>query len=296
MKRPPYVGRFAPSPSGPLHFGSVIAALASYLCARAEGGQWLIRIDDIDPPRERPGAVAAILRDLERLGLHWDREIIFQSKRFDIYRAVCEQLLASGRAYRCACSRKHLTDGTYPGTCRRRNLGPREAHAVRLEVDAEPICIGDQLQGPYVQNLAESGGDFVIWRTEDLPAYHLACVLDDCAAGVTEVVRGADLLESTPRQYYLQSILDLPHPTYFHLPLAVDAAGQKLSKQTGADALTDLDPAALIRRTLSFLGHPVPPALARAPIQELLVWACSHWRRADVPARSSFPVQIGMVY
>ncbi|MSR14434.1 MAG: tRNA glutamyl-Q(34) synthetase GluQRS [Gammaproteobacteria bacterium] len=288
-----YVGRFAPSPTGALHFGSVIAALASYLCAKSVDGEWLLRIDDIDPPREQPGAVDAILRTLEKLGLVWDREVLYQSRRRNEHQAVCAELLARRYAYRCGCSRKVIGDRPYPGTCRGLNLASAPTHAVRVQISQESVTVVDQLQGSFTQDLSATSGDFVIWRVEDLPSYHLATVLDDEFMGVTEIVRGADLLESTPRQYFLQMLLGLAHPTYLHLPIALDPAGQKLSKQAVAEAIEELPASDVLGRALAFLGHPIPPGLSKEPVTELLAWARIAWQRAKIPAIHAAPISGG---
>jgi glutamyl-Q tRNA(Asp) synthetase len=278
-----YIGRFAPSPTGALHFGSVITALGSYLCARSVNGEWLLRIDDIDPPREKPGAADAILRTLERLGLIWDRSVFYQRHRQAIHREACALLVAHRLAYRCACSRKTIGDRAYPGTCRDLNLGIERRHVIRIRVPTAVVSVLDALQGIHTLDLALVGGDFVIWRVEDLPSYHLACVLDDDDLGVTEVVRGADLLDSTPQQYFLQTVLGLKHPSYAHLPVAVDATGRKLSKQTEAASVARLPPHEVLARALAFLGHPLPHALSGAPAREILAWACVNWARSRLP-------------
>lgn len=276
-----YIGRFAPSPTGPLHFGSLIAALASYLDARASGGRWLLRIEDIDPIREQPGASRAIIDTLARHGLQWDDEILFQSRRIDRYRAVLAQLLASGDAFRCGCSRSALaTDG---GLHRRHCRPPAagESFAVRLRVGDAELGVEDALQGYFAQRLAEVVGDFVIWRREDLPAYQLAVVVDDAEQGITDVVRGCDLLDNTPRQLLLQRLLGYPQPRYAHLPVIANRQGQKLSKQTFAQAL-DRDVARNLRAALDFLRQPAPPADSHNP-ETLLAWATAHWNSAAIP-------------
>ncbi|MGH8596172.1 MAG: tRNA glutamyl-Q(34) synthetase GluQRS [Gammaproteobacteria bacterium] len=286
---PKTVGRFAPSPTGPLHLGSVVAALGSFLCARAAGGEWLVRIDDLDPPRERPGAAADILRTLERLGLYWDREVSYQRTRRAAHRDACATLLVAQRAYRCRCSRKLVGSTPYPSTCRERGLTATEARRVRLRVDAGLITIDDELQGRHGHDLAMTTGDFVIWRAENLPAYHLATVVDDAALGITEVIRGADLLDVTPHQVFLQRALNFPQPSYLHLPIAVDSMGRKISKHDRAPTVAALRPAMVIRQALRFLGHEVPPPFATLPVSEILNWAISHWQRSRLPAYRTLP-------
>ena len=286
----PYVGRFAPSPTGALHFGSAVAAIASFLQARVNRGEWLVRIDNIDRPREKPGAATAILRSLERLGLQWDRTVQYQRDARAAHLAACDLLLSNKRAFRCVCSRRQLTDGRYLGTCRTLNIQRAETHVVRVIAPADPLTIEDALQGRLTQNIATASGDFVIWRAEDLPAYHLAVVIDDGITGVTEVVRGADLLESTPCQFYLQSLLKLPHPRYLHFPIALDRNGAKLSKQASATAI-DLRPASeTLSLALAFLGHPVPTELRAAPAGEILSWAVKHWQAARIPKQMNLSV------
>jgi glutamyl-Q tRNA(Asp) synthetase len=281
-----YIGRFAPSPSGPLHLGSIITALASHLEARKRGGQWLVRIEDIDRQRERPGAGDAILRELERLGLHWDGPVLHQRSRLDAYRDAIDALRASGLVYACGCSRREIGGGPYPGNCRERELEWRAGRALRLRVPAVGVEVHDRLQGVYRQALAAECGDFVLWRADGDPAYHLAVVVDDAWQGVTDVVRGADLLDSTPRQIHLQRLLGLATPGYCHLPVALDALGRKLSKQTADTAVTRSAPAEVLATALAFLGHPLPPALLGASPDEVLGWAVTAWDLAHVPANS----------
>ena len=263
-----YTGRFAPSPTGPLHVGSLIAALASWLDARAAGGRWLVRIEDLDRPRVAAGAADAILHALGHLGLNWDGEVVYQSKRHELYRAALARL--APQAYWCGCSRREIADSSlglavdgapiYPGTCRAGTVGVKRA--LRVRVTAESIAFEDRLQGRQTQALERDIGDFVLYRADGLFAYQLAVVVDDAEQGVTDVVRGADLLDSTPRQIYLQRLLGVPTPRYLHVPVAVDSAGEKLSKQTGAQAI-DLS-MATVRRALRFLGQPEAGTLAEA--------------------------------
>lgn len=276
-----YVGRFAPSPTGPLHLGSLVTAVASFLHARAHRGEWLVRIEDIDPPREMPGAADAILRTLEAFELHWDRTVLFQSTRFDAYRAAADRLLAAGLAFHCRCSRSEIraaNDGDsarYPGTCRDRGLPPGDA-AVRLRVDEAVVRVSDGLQGVRDVDLAATLGDYVIVRRDGLPAYHLAVVLDDAEQGVTTIVRGADLLDSTAAHVHLQHVLGLATPGYYHLPVLVNAAGQKLSKQTGAAAVDARD-GGTAARVLELLGLRVPGELAGERPGTLWQWAAARW-------------------
>lgn len=275
-------GRFAPSPSGPLHFGSVIAALGSFLQARHRHGEWLVRIDDLDGPRTAPGAVQAILADLERLGLCWDGEVCFQHTRGDRYRQGLEALRAAGWTFPCGCSRKDYQD-VYPGTCRQGLAPGKRARTRRMRVDDVCIDLHDAVQGDCHQPLNESVGDFVIRRADGVFAYHLAVVIDDAEFGVTEVVRGADLLASTPRQIHLQRCLGLPTPAYAHLPVIVNANGQKLSKQTFAEPVADKPAVPLLIGALDFLGQQPPARLRDASLDELWLWAIENWRMDRVP-------------
>jgi glutamyl-Q tRNA(Asp) synthetase len=280
-----YRGRFAPSPTGPLHFGSLVAALGSYLDARAHGGTWLVRIEDLDPPREQPGAADDILRTLKALGLHWDEPVLYQHTRLDAYETAIAQLLENGGAFPCACTRSEIADSgligaegvVYPGTCRD-GLGGKPARAIRARVTTEPVGFTDRLQGTVSQNLEQEIGDFVIRRADGYFAYQLAVVVDDAFQEITHVVRGADLLISTPRQIHLQHLLGLPTPIYMHLPVAVNAAGEKLSKQTGAQPLSLASPGAALCRALVFLHQSPPAQLRTASPASILEWAVAHWQ------------------
>lgn len=260
MSVPIYVGRFAPTPSGPLHFGSLVAALGSCLEARVRGGRWLMRMEDVDPPRVIPGAADAILRSLEAHGFQWDGPVFWQSARDAAYRDTLVRLMQAGRLYGCTCSRKTQAgiarlgvDGpVYPGTCRGRP--PAEGEAWRFQAGNERISFRDALQGRVACNLAAEGGDFVLRRADGVIAYQLAVVVDDADQGVTHVVRGADLLTSTPRQIILQQALGLATPAYLHLPVVLDRAGDKLSKQTLAAPLDDARPLPALKQAARFLG------------------------------------------
>lgn len=281
-----YIGRFAPSPTGPLHFGSLVAAVASYLEARTHQGLWLLRMEDLDTPRTIPGAADAILASLEAFGFHWDGSILHQSRRTAYYAEVFERLKASGLVYPCACTRKEIADSAvqgiegaiYPGTCRNGLMPGRTARAWRIMTEDAPASFNDDIQGVIHQNLARDIGDFVLKRADGLFAYQLAVVADDATQGVTHVVRGADLLDSTPRQIYLQHLLQFPTPQYAHVPVAVNAAGEKLSKQTKARALDNAHPAAALWMALDFLGQHPPAALQRTTTAEVWQWALAHWQ------------------
>lgn len=292
----PVVGRFAPSPSGPLHFGSLIAAVGSFLQARAQGGQWRLRIDDLDTPRTRAGAETDILRTLEAFGFAWDGTIARQSDAASQarYQAAFAQLQQAGAVYGCACTRRDLADAPrardgarrYPGTCRAGLPAGVAARAFRVRVQGEVEFL-DGVQGRQTENLAEDCGDFIVARADGVFAYQLAVVLDDAAQGVTEVVRGADLLASTGRQIFLHRLLGLPVPVYAHLPLALDAAGAKLSKQTLAQPLDARRAPEQLAAALTFLAHPPPTEVCHAPVNELWAWALPHWTLARVPRRAA---------
>jgi glutamyl-Q tRNA(Asp) synthetase len=267
-----------------------LAALGSYLSIRRQGGLWLLRIEDLDPLRTVPGAEDELLRSLEGLGLEWDGPLLRQSERFAAYEAAVEELVAQGVVFPCSCSRKEILASAphlgeegpiYPGTCRDGLRAAQKARALRVRVGDNSIAFVDVLYGPYQQNLAEDVGDFVLKRADGLFGYQLAVVVDDGVTGVTEVVRGADLLASTPRQIYLQRLLGLPTPTYFHIPLALADDGEKLSKRHGRYALP-ADPSLALYRALIFLGQAPPPELRGAPPAELLGWAVANFTVAAI--------------
>jgi len=278
-----YRGRFAPSPTGPLHFGSLIAAVASYADARAHGGEWLLRIEDVDVPRTRADSEADILATLARYGFEWDSDVVRQSDRVARYEEALTVLRARGIAYECACTRLDLQraplgdigERVYPGTCARgipAHLATRHAHATRVRVPVEAIAFTDGLQGTHAQRLAQDVGDFIVKRADGLFAYQLAVVVDDADAGVTHVVRGADLLASTPRQIFLQRALSLPTPSYLHVPVAISVRGEKLSKQTHAAALPD-DPLPALVAAWRLLDQP--------PATRPMGSAAMFWRHAE---------------
>ena len=288
----PYRGRFAPTPSGPLHFGSMVAAVGSYLDARSHGGSWALRIDDLDPPRVAPGSIDSILRCLEKFRMDWDGEVVFQSTRTEAYRAALDRLRARGLVYACACSRKEIGDAApdgpaYPGTCRKGLPPGREARAWRVRTGESAIEFVDLLQGRVRQDLEREIGDFVLFRADQVFAYHLACAVDDCAQGITHVVRGADLMASTPRQIYLQRLLGLPTPDYLHLPVALNAAGEKLSKQTLANAVEPDRAAVILADVLRFLEHSPPDQVSADGISALWRWALENWKRDRLPKVAS---------
>jgi glutamyl-Q tRNA(Asp) synthetase len=264
--RPIYRGRFAPSPTGPLHFGSLVAAVASWLDARAAGGEWLVRIEDVDTTRTVPGAADEILATLEAFGLEWDGEVEWQGRRTGLYEAALGRLRDAGHVYRCKCSRKEIADSglfglegaIYPGTCRHLDLPPGPLLAERMIAPRAPVTFVDAAIGTVSQNVAQDIGDFVVKRRDGLFAYQLAVVVDDADQGITDIVRGSDLLWSTPRQILLQRALGYPQPRYRHFPVATNAAGEKLSKQNGAEPIDAAKAPELLRQALAFLGRPVP--------------------------------------
>ncbi len=288
----PLVGRFAPSPTGPLHFGSLVAALASYCDARARDGQWLVRIEDVDEPRSRPQAERAIMASLARYGFRWDGDVARQSERIAHYERALERLRARHLIYACTCTRRDLEhapvnangERVYAGTCRESALPagvPRVA--LRVRVGDATIEYVDAVQGPQRQALARDVGDFIVRRADGYFAYQLAVVVDDALQGVTSIVRGADLLPSTPRQIFLQRALDVPTPEYLHVPVAIDSAGEKLSKQTGAVALPDDEVVPTLLAAWRFLGQPMPEAHPENA-DAFMAHAIAAWSRARVPA------------
>ncbi len=294
-----YRGRFAPSPTGLLHFGSLVAAVASYLDARHAGGDWLIRMEDIDRPREVPGSADAIIAALDTLGFEWNESIVRQSERTDLYQEALDRLLQDGAAYPCSCSRSEILAATgpaapgdelrYPGWCRNDVRGPNRQLAYRLRVPDGLLSFDDRIQGHVSIDVSAQVGDFVVRRRDGLFAYQLAVVVDDAGQGITHVVRGADLLHSAPRQMILQRRLALPTPTYAHLPVATDASGVKLSKSAGAAAIDLSQPSQELWRALRFLRQQPPVDLREADTATLWEWAKEHWRLAPLQGRATDP-------
>ena len=315
-----YIGRFAPSPTGPLHFGSLLAAVASYCDAKKNNGQWLLRMEDCDKPREVAGAAQSILRSLEAFGFEWDGEIVFQSQGSEIYESVLTHLKRDGFVYACSCSRKEIADSSilagidaavYPKTCFNQLLSSNtsnfdasasrtNAYSWRINTDsAHTIHFCDAIQGNISQTLSRDVGDFILKRKDGFFAYQLAVVIDDAAQGITHIVRGADLLDSTPRQIYLQQLLAYVTPRYAHVPVATNGAGEKLSKQTLAKPI-DINLSsqfsskiiinALIFEALSFLGQNPPLAIKKASLDESWHWAITHWSLANIPKQTHIKI------
>ncbi len=287
-----YRGRFAPSPTGPLHFGSLVAALGSYLDARANHGEWLVRMEDLDQTREIKGSADEILRTLDRFGFEWEGEVIRQSRRTDAYAHALDVLNREDLAYPCGCTRKEINiaarpgieSAVYPGTCRQGLRTGRKERGIRLRTFDNPSGFEDLIQGEVTQNLASDIGDFIIRRADGYHAYQLAVVVDDAWQGITHIVRGADLLLSTPRQIHLQQLLGLPTPVYAHLPLAVDANGRKLSKQYKDAPVENRHPLPTLLQALRHLGQPLPDERPTG-IDDFWDWAISNWQLENVPAK-----------
>ena len=298
-----YRGRFAPSPTGPLHFGSLIAATGSYLQAKHQHGEWFIRIDDIDPPREQKGAAEDILRVLEAFGFEWDSEVLYQSNRLKRYQEALEQLSEENKAYPCSCSRKTILQKTgqfkgqgdiiYPGFCRDGMIEKADMtnHSIRLRCHEEPIYFHDPIQGQQKASFEKHIGDFILQRRDKLFSYHLASGIDDTEQQITEVVRGTDLLNCTPCQIHVQQALNLPSPHYCHLPVVVNKNGQKLSKQSYATPIDVKDSAVLLYKTLKFLGQMPPIELVKADQKEIWKWAKTHWRLDLVPKQQQITIE-----
>lgn len=293
----PPVGRFAPSPTGPLHFGSLVAAVGSYCLARQAGGKWLMRVEDLDAPRVVPGSADSILRDLEAFGFEWDGPVVYQSARFAAYEAALDQLREEKLVYICGCSRKeilasapqHGEEGPrYPGTCRDGLPPGRQPRTLRLQVPEQLFCFHDAVFGQTEQHLANAVGDFILKRADGTYAYQLAVVVDDHAAGVTQVVRGADLLGSTVRQIYLHACLGQSPPDYVHLPLALGPDGKKLSKRHGLTGLDgEIGKVAPILRAMRLLNQVLPEQSEQMLPQDVLAWAVDNFDFSRIPRTPS---------
>ncbi len=292
-----YRGRFAPSPTGPLHFGSLVAAVGSYLDAKHHHGAWLVRMEDLDTPRCVPGSADEILHTLAAFGLHSDEPVLYQSRRTAAYDEALHQLQTNEKVYPCCCTRKEIADSAlngiegpvYPGTCRAGVPANRERRAWRVRANSISVKFEDALQGQIAQNLEAEIGDFVVKRADGLFAYQLAVVVDDAFQNITHIVRGADLLASTPRQIYLQRLLGLPAPHYMHLPIAVNTTGEKLSKQTLAAPVDSSQPVAELLRILAFLKQKPPVDLEKCDVKTVLDWAIQNWDPEKVRGIAHLP-------
>lgn len=294
-----YRGRFAPSPSGPLHFGSLIAAVGSYLQARKQRGEWLVRMEDLDLPRCVKGADTIILNTLEFYGLFWDGEVMYQSQRNQAYDTALEQLQSLNACYPCSCTRSEISaiakqgiEGLiYPGTCRNGLPAGKNGKSIRTRLDDAIISVDDYLQGSISQHLFRDYGDFVIKRGDGLFAYQLAVVVDDAEQAITQIVRGSDLFDSTPRQIWLQKKLAYHTPSYLHLPIATNSDNEKLSKQSYAKAISNKDPRLEIIRALDFLGQQPPEELRASDLNSLWAWAIEHWSLKKIPSHQKISVE-----
>ena len=292
MTTPSYIGRFAPSPSGPLHFGSLVAALASYLDAHANKGHWLVRIEDIDPPREQSGAADHILKTLEAYGMHWHGSVLFQSQRSDAYLAILDDLLSKQQLYPCTCTRKKLAgqNGVYPGYCRDKTILPEELHSLRLKCPDEALVFNDLIQGEQSFDLGKLG-DFILKRKDGLFAYQLAVCADDELQEITHVVRGFDLIDSTPRQLHLQNVLNYRHPVYSHIPVITLSDGNKLSKQNHAPAISLNEPRPLLVKAMQALGMTPSADLSDSSLDDVLAWGIQHWQLQQVKQAGEIPLE-----
>jgi glutamyl-Q tRNA(Asp) synthetase len=291
LSQPGYRGRFAPSPTGPVHFGTLIAAVGSYLQAKKNNGDWLLRMEDVDITRKVEGADSDILNTLECFGFEWQGEVIYQSQQTPYYQEALEKLISQSLVFPCLCSRKKLATQTsvlkstvYPGTCRHRTLPETRPHSLRVVATNMTIEFNDRVMGKQSQNIEQECGDFVIKRRDGLFAYQLAVVVDDALQGITEIVRGADLLDSTPRQIYLQRLLGYSTPAYCHLPLAVDTSGNKISKSEGAARVDPGHTRELLVNTLRFLGQKPPPELPASSLDDIWRWAIENWQIEQIPS------------
>lgn len=289
-----YRGRFAPSPTGPLHFGSLIAAISSYAQARQKKGKWLVRIEDLDLPRCDSTSTTHILKALEAYGMQWDEDITYQSQRNEFYQMALDTLIAKKLSYGCACTRKQinqgLSSGIYPGTCRNGLKEASSARSIRFRTQHQQISFEDKVQGQYSQNISNDVGDFIIRRSDNLFAYQLAVVVDDEEQHITEIVRGSDLLDSTPRQILLQQSLGYSTPSYMHIPLALGSDGCKLSKQASANPVNTGDPRPTLINALTFLKQQPPRDLHESNIETIWQWIIEHWTTKTIPA------QLGILY
>ncbi len=288
----PYKGRFAPSPTGAVHFGTLLAAVGSYLQAKKNNGEWIIRMEDVDLTRKVSGADTDILHTLEAFGFEWQGEILYQSTQNEYYENASQQLIEQSLVFPCLCTRKQLAENgsdIYPGNCRQRQLPEKNDHALRVIASDINITFNDAIMGKRSQHMAQQCGDFIIKRRDGLFAYQLAVVVDDAIQGISEIVRGADLLDSTPRQIYLQQLLGYATPAHCHLPLAIDANGNKISKSEGAAKVDIKNKEKLLCKTLEFLAQKPPVDLANDSINDIWQWAINNWNINTVPHNKRIP-------
>ena len=286
IKTKNYRGRFAPTPSGTLHFGSIITALGSYLDAKSNNGKWFVRIDDIDRSRNKLNANKIILKQLEQLGLIWDEPIVYQSHNIKLYEAALKKLKELNFTFPCVCSRQEVKNQIYSGSCRNKNNILNQKHSIRIKAENTQISIIDRLQGCYTQAINSEVGDFIIKRSDGYFAYHLATVVDDNEQKITDIVRGFDLLDSTPRQVFLQNKLKYNEPKYLHLPIAIDSTGRKISKTNKESPSILPSPAMVLVNALSFLGHCPPDEIKNANIKAILEWSIENWNADLLPNKS----------
>ena len=280
-----YIGRFAPSPTGPLHFGSLIAAVASYVDAKSKNGIWVLRMEDLDPPREPPGTADLILDQLSTLGIRWDGEVLYQSSRISAYREILKKLSKEELCYPCSCTRLQIKamGSVYNGSCRNRTIPLHKKFAIRVKTFNDLIGFNDKIHGHHQQNVRKEVGDFIVLRKDNLFAYQLAVVVDDSYQKITDVIRGYDLIDSTPRQIHLQKVLGFKTPKYAHIPIVLDGKGHKLSKQNFATPIEPKNGNKLIFQSLKYLGQNPPPSIDRASTNEQLEWAISNWDIHAIP-------------
>jgi glutamyl-Q tRNA(Asp) synthetase len=295
-----YRGRFAPSPTGPLHFGSLIAAVASYLEARTHKGEWLVRIEDVDEMRTLPGAADNILLTLDNYGFEWDGDILYQTNRKEAYAEALYQLETQDLVYRCICSRKDLQEHAkqgeygfiYPGTCEHLQHSSQTEYSLRIKTDNKKIEFTDAIMGIYGHQLKSEMGDFIIRRRDGLFAYQLAVVVDDGFQNITDIVRGVDILDSTPRQIYLQQCLNVTTPSYTHLPVAVNDKGDKLSKQTGAIGINEKADIEMLVNCMNFLDQGMPAELKKASLKTFWEWAFESWDLDKTPRQAEIKILV----
>lgn len=289
MSNARYTSRFAPSPTGHLHLGSVYTALASFLDAKSNNGLWKLRFDDLDTPRNMTGATSSILKTLETLGLHWDGAVDYQSQHIEQYQAVLDDLLNSKKIYRCECSRKDVTS-IYSQRCRNKNISANTPHSLRIKTYDQQITFHDRLQGRISHNLTLQHGDFILKRKDNIIAYQFAVVLDDLRQDINHIVRGIDLLNETPKQIFLQQVLNLSTPTYSHIPVLVNQQGQKLSKQTLAAAVDLTKPNLLLFYLLQLLNQNPPVELQTTTVEKILSWATENWQIAALQGQTEIVI------